>query len=659
MERRPARVLPMTVLTAVFFFSACGMSTDAPEVPRRTIEMEEDRRVADSRLLLEKLSGGQPAERVQAARAMGRIQSPGYLDALGAALADEDRDVRLAVLFAIGQLGLVPNQPVDARAGEIVRPLLDDPDSKLVAAALNALGKLATKDAPVEIAPLLTHRDAAVRAEAAFALFRCRYAPLWRREVVDPPVLPDAAAEALITAMRDPDPDVRFAATYAFSRYGDPRAKRALVSAATDREERIRLFAVRGLGHVADTSVVPHVIARLGDESVGVRVEAVGALRRALAFDALERMADDPSFHVRAALAQALGESSSSSSITRLQRLSADASVSVKVAAIDALALRLGPAVLGRIGVWAASGDWRIRAAAARAGGRAGEAGAEALATALADPDSRVQAAVLAGLSGSSTGDDVVIAAMARDDLAVRGGAVALVAERAHLDRVGLLIAAYDASPGDEWIEIRESIADALAGIDGAEKTLRRILAEDPAPSVRGKAAAALNETIPRGGPGFAYPASRWIDIDVPAGVRVDLETAHGTMRIELLPEEAPIHVASFLERVDAGFYDGLIWHRVVSNFVIQGGDPRGDGWGGAGENVRDEINEVRYGRGTLGMPKAGKDTGGCQLFITHVPTPHLDGSYTVFGQVVTGLDVIDAIEVGDAILSIRRVEIR
>lgn len=659
MDRRPALILSVTALVAVFFSAACGTSTDVPEATCAAIKAEEDRRVVDSRLLLEKLSGGQPAERVRAARAMGRIQSPRYLEALGAALADEDRDVRLAVLFAIGQLGLVPNQPVDVRAGEIVHPLLDDPDSGLVAAALSALGKLAPADAPLKIVPLLSHSDAAVRAEAAFALFRCRFAPVWRREAAEPPVLPDAAAEALIVAMRDPDSDVRFAATYAFSRYGDPRAKRALIDAATGGEERVRLFAVRGLGHVADAAVVPYLIARLRDENAGVRVEAVGALRRAAVFDALERVTDDPSFHVRVALAQALGESSSSSSIERLRRLSADASVSVRVAAIDALASRLGPAVLDRIEVWAASIDWRIRAAAASAAGRAGDAGAKAMATAFADPDLRVRAAVLTGLSGTSTGDDIVTAAMARDDLAIRGGAVALVAERAHLDRVELLAAAYHASPGDDWIEVRESIADALADIDGAEATLRSILAADLAPSVRRKAAAALDETIPEVDPEPAYPASRWIDVEVTAGVHVDLETAHGTMRIEMLPEEAPIHVASFLERVDAGFYDGLIWHRVVSNFVIQGGDPRGDGWGSDGENVRDEINAVRYGRGTLGMPKAGKDTGGCQLFITHVPTPHLDGNYTVFGRVVSGLDVIDAIEVGDAILSIRRAETR
>jgi cyclophilin family peptidyl-prolyl cis-trans isomerase len=125
-------------------------------------------------------------------------------------------------------------------------------------------------------------------------------------------------------------------------------------------------------------------------------------------------------------------------------------------------------------------------------------------------------------------------------------------------------------------------------------------------------------------------------------------------MVIRCLAEEAPVHVASFVRLAREGYYDGLIWHRVVSNFVIQGGDPRGDGWGGAGYTMRDEINTIRYARGTVGMPKAGKDTGGGQIFITHVPTPHLDGNYTVFGQVVSGLEVVDRIEVGDEIVRAR-----
>jgi len=659
MARRSTLFLPVALTSiAVVATSGCATATDSPEASSVRIKIEEDRRAGSSQFLLDKLAGGDPDERVHSARAMGRIQSPAYLDALDAALADQDSTTRLAALFAIGQLGLVPNQAVDPRATEFVLPHLRDPEPKLVAAALNALGKLAHERMPADVFPLLTHADAGVRAEAAFALFRYRFAPLWRGQVDEPPELPDAAAEALISTMRDSNPDVRFAATYAFSRYGDVRARRALIEATVDREARVRLFAVRGLGHVANAAAVPHLIARLGDDNSDVRVEAVAALQRASRFEGLERVISDPSFHVRAAVAQALGAATSMSSLDTLRGLTEDASVTVRVAAIEALSGRLGPAALGRIETWAASEDWRIRAAAAGATGHMGEAGDAAAAAAFADPDLRVQAAVLNGLSGRGDGDDIVIAAIARDDLAIRGAAVALLAEREHLDRVEMLTAAYDASTGQDWIEVRESIADALGTIDGAETMLRRVVAEDPAPSVRGKAAAALNETLPEARREPPYTRSRLIDFEPPHDVHVDLETVHGTMRIELLSAHAPIHVAAFLERVDEDFYDGLIWHRVVSNFVIQGGDPRGDGWGSGGESLRDEINEVRFERGMLGMPKAGKDTGGCQLFITHVPTPHLDGNYTVFGRVVSGIAIVDAIEVGDEILDIRRVEI-
>ena len=98
------------------------------------------------------------------------------------------------------------------------------------------------------------------------------------------------------------------------------------------------------------------------------------------------------------------------------------------------------------------------------------------------------------------------------------------------------------------------------------------------------------------------------------------------------------------------GFYDNRSWHRVVADFVIQGGCPRGDGWGGPGYFVPDEIGTRPYVRGTVGMPKSGDDTGGCQIFITHLPTPHLDGRYTVYAQVIEGLAVIDRIRVGDRI---------
>ena len=122
---------------------------------------------------------------------------------------------------------------------------------------------------------------------------------------------------------------------------------------------------------------------------------------------------------------------------------------------------------------------------------------------------------------------------------------------------------------------------------------------------------------------------------------------------MRLFSADAPNTVLSFERLARRGFYDGLTFHRVVPDFVVQGGDPRGDGSGGPGYTIRCEINSHHYGRGAVGMALAGKDTGGSQWFVTHSPQPHLDGRYTCFAQVESGLDVIDSLQEGDQILSI------
>jgi len=122
---------------------------------------------------------------------------------------------------------------------------------------------------------------------------------------------------------------------------------------------------------------------------------------------------------------------------------------------------------------------------------------------------------------------------------------------------------------------------------------------------------------------------------------------------IELLPEEAPLTVDNFIQLATRRYFNGITIHRVVPNFVIQDGDPRGDGNGGPGYQIRCEINEVPFKRGAVGMALSGKDTGGSQWFVTHSPQPHLDGGYTVFGNIVAGIDVVDNIARGDAIRSI------
>ncbi|HEY3282729.1 MAG TPA: peptidylprolyl isomerase [Armatimonadota bacterium] len=134
------------------------------------------------------------------------------------------------------------------------------------------------------------------------------------------------------------------------------------------------------------------------------------------------------------------------------------------------------------------------------------------------------------------------------------------------------------------------------------------------------------------------------------------METEKGTMKLELYDAAAPGTVANFEKLANKGFYDGLTFHRVVDNFVIQGGCPKGNGTGGPGYTIKCETqgNPHKHQRGSLSMAHAGKDTGGSQFFICHSPQPHLDGKHTVFGKVVEGDEVIDKIREGDKMTHVR-----
>ena len=142
--------------------------------------------------------------------------------------------------------------------------------------------------------------------------------------------------------------------------------------------------------------------------------------------------------------------------------------------------------------------------------------------------------------------------------------------------------------------------------------------------------------------------------------LKATVTTEKGVFNIDLLPEDAPLTVDNFVKLARSNYFNGLEIHRVVPNFVMQDGDPRGDGNGGPGWSIRCEINMIPFERGVVGMALSGKDTGGSQWFVTHSPQPHLDGGYTVFGRVnETGMKVVDKIVRGDKILSIRIIEVR
>ncbi len=139
--------------------------------------------------------------------------------------------------------------------------------------------------------------------------------------------------------------------------------------------------------------------------------------------------------------------------------------------------------------------------------------------------------------------------------------------------------------------------------------------------------------------------------------ILAEITTHEGKIVVDLNFKAAPNTVANFVELANSGFYNGLVFHRVIPGFMIQGGDPNGDGTGGPGYTIDDEANDLKHETGVISMANRGPNTGGSQFFITHLPQPHLDGKHTVFGKVIEGHDVVCRIDPNDPILNIKIVE--
>ena len=197
----------------------------------------------------------------------------------------------------------------------------------------------------------------------------------------------------------------------------------------------------------------------------------------------------------------------------------------------------------------------------------------------------------------------------------------------------------------------RATLRDAMASRDPQVRgAARRIL---NAAGSEGSAAATADPPIETGRTDAEYATIlRWAKEDR----EVEITTPKGIVRIRLFADDAPLTCWNFVHLAKSGFYDRGRWHRIVPDFVVQDGCPRGDGYGGPGYSIRCEINENRFVTGAVGMALSGKDTGGSQFFICQSPQPHLDGRYTVLGEVVDGMDVVERLIQGDSIESIRPV---
>lgn len=561
-------------------------------------------------------------------RRMARAQDGRDLAAMRSALESPAAAQRAEAAWALGQLGFAegpdggPETAAQKGAREAaaaaLTPAASDPDAGVREAAVEGLGKVGEAADEATLRAAATDADPKVRAAAALALFRLR-------QLQRVPEYSTAAVNALIALAVDSHSDVRWLAPYALSRWPEPRARGMLEKAQLSPDPRARLFAARALGKLG----VEPDLGLLSDADLYVRAEAVAAFGAAKMGARLPlAVLADPSAHVRAAAADALAASGRDA--PGLESMARSDSPLPRGRALLALAKLRGEGASAELDSARRDPSWWVRARAYEAYG-ALPGGEAALLEGLEDADARVASAALEALAASTAPAALAaVEAVLRDPkapLELLGTAVDAAASASTVPVAALLDAARSGAPG-LTAEVRGSIRKALAPF--AEK--------DPA------VAAALKR----------FPASA----DEPRRYRplkaapvVVLETSKGPLELLLDHLETPNHAAAIADAVKRKVYDGSSWHRVVTAFVVQGGDPRGSGWGDDGWRLADEIGRRRFVRGTVGMPKAGKDTGGCQLFVSLVPTPHLDGRYTAFGQVTAGLDVLDRIEPGDAII--------
>jgi cyclophilin family peptidyl-prolyl cis-trans isomerase len=639
-----------------------------------------DSRQFDGAVLRQALQSDNENVRVQAALAAGRIGDADAVELLLATLHDSSVAVQTAAVFALGVLkdpravdpllaivrstappdqGVREIEAVTALAkiggtegAQAIRLVLEaaPPGQTTPPAATTAVLEAwrLGSGAPVpQLLPYAENPDENVRWNAMFSLGRLRSA---------------AAVPVLLRGLSDRSADVRAMAARGLSAaLSDSSALgRGAVAArlrplVSDLDAAVRINALRALaGFRRDSTLAPAAISSLSDGAVGVVVQAettLGVLGGAAAVEALRRQAASPTFALRR------------QAIIGLAQADSAAGVEAATAAM------------------AADADWRWRGVAAEAFAAAHDR--PRLERLLDDPDGRVVAQALQGLQRITADSDGAIVARARllldhADPAVRSIAADLLGRRPAVEDVDRLVAAYRRAASDPFDDARLSAVGALAAIAasgsaGKLKVLGAFVTVTPRPDdylVRRLAEERLPEAADawmRGGGGAI--ATGKTDADYREIVRryllpsllgqpnpqVSIESDRGVITVELLPVQAPLTVAAFLALVDRHYFDGQRWHRVVPNFVVQAGDPRGDGWGGPGTVLRDEVNLMRYSAGRVGMALSGPDTGGSQFFITCSTQPQLDGTYTIFGRLSGDAHVLLQIAQGDRIRSIHR----
>jgi cyclophilin family peptidyl-prolyl cis-trans isomerase/HEAT repeat protein len=613
-----------------------------------------------------------------AAFALGEVESEVGANALLAQLKNKSGavELRARAIEALGKIAAALPREKEARQRELGAAILETLKSEsgqpVILLGLTAALRSRPADAGPTLAKFLTHANARVRADAANALARLR--------------LKDGTEQSRKQLASDLDPIVRANAARLLGIAEDKQSVDALLARVTDdKDSRVRVNAIRALAAVKDPRAAEPLLAR------GKFLAQQGLANRPAELNEI--------LEIATTLGRLLAQKDDQAAITWLRKI--NEALNHTAPEIDLAFVRIAPATyLAEFGTADQAKrkvqemillDWRAAAGVAAGLGDIAAlpetvsnkselaATAQTLLRAMLDyRNSGLNINTLVAVHSEYAIPDVLravaafkpadLASVARthlsnSDVIVRGTAADLLADLPPSEEnTRSLVQAWPQAANDTLNDAAISIVDALGKqkTDAANDQLKEALKSGD-PLIRRRAAAALQAS---GAGDFSAQIgtvhTRNTDADyrralsrIGKNVRAVVTTSKGSFTIEFLPEAAPLTVDNFVQLAQRNYYRNITIHRVVANFVIQDGDPRGDGNGGPGYQIRCEINEVPYDRAVVGMALSGKDTGGSQWFVTHSPQPHLDGGYTVFGRVVAGMDVVDKIVRGDVIQSI------
>ncbi|MBL8149726.1 MAG: peptidylprolyl isomerase [Blastocatellia bacterium] len=517
---------------------------------------------------------------------------------------------------------------------------------------------------------------------------------------------PEAAIEPIAQQLLSSDAEIKFTATNALARIltSNPgKAPKTVITTASsllkDSNPHTRAAAAKLLGAAKSRDSITDLTAVLADSDVQVQVSvirALGAIGDKQAVSALIAYGQKLLDQYRKSVAEnskdkTIKQPTLSSELNQLLVLSSSFGLLKEPTSLGLLKqIRTIPT--GRIGanqetevaiakfgeeaffdydksVEIKSGDWQsISNFAVGLGELATEKGIKAIDEILfqdkfgkLDPRAIPTITQSAAKAKHPNLHKILLDELKADDVIVRATAAEMLGDSRKDEDFEALTSAFMKASADTMNDAKLAIVAAVAKFPKPETAefLKGIL-KDPDYLVRRQASELLrfvtsgnqDNAVARVKTGHdsKFYAEVWALTERTKPVYAQLITSKGSLKIEMFTRDSPVTVYNFMQLAKKGFFNGISFHRVVPNFVVQAGDPRGDGNGGPGFQQRCEMNLKPYLRGTVGMALSGKDTGGSQFFICHSPQPHLDGTYTSFGQVVEGMDVVDKIVRGDTI---------